>query len=297
MASESLRWDDVRIYLAIHRNGSLAAAARMLGIDQTTVARRLQAFEESLDARLFDRTSEGMSLTPAGESILDAAEGVEGNIHALERQVAGVDARVEGTVRVATSEAFAVGFLAPRLALIHQRHPAIVVELAGSQHFVALSRREADIAIRLRPSGLPPAQENVVCRKLLDLTWRLYASEDYLARHPSIEADDLAGHQLLDYDEESPQLPGLDWLRAHRASARVQLKGTSIVTLVALARAGLGLALLPDIFAGGTPRLVPVTGSLATATGWLLVHADLQRVARVRAVIDSIAELARDYRA
>jgi DNA-binding transcriptional LysR family regulator len=295
MTSESLRWDDVRIYLAVHRNGSLAAAARALGIDQTTVSRRLQAFEDSLDARLFDRTPEGLSLTPAGESILEAAEGVEANMHALERRIAGADARVEGTVRIAISEAFAVGFLAPRLELLYRRHPSIVVELASSQQFVTLSRREADIAIRQRPAGLPPAQENVVCRKLFDMSWHLYASESYLATHPAHDLDDLTGHDLLDYDHEAPQLPGFDWLHARRARATVKLRATTIVTVASLCRAGLGLALLPEIFGGGTPALVAVTPSVATATGWLLVHADLQHVARVRVVIDSLVELARDY--
>ncbi|HET9470224.1 MAG TPA: LysR family transcriptional regulator, partial [Usitatibacter sp.] len=151
MARESMRWDDVRVFLEIHRRGSMAGAARALKVDQTTIGRRLQAFEESLGARLFDRTPDGHSLTPAGEGILDVAERVEEGMLALERRVGGEDARIAGTARVATSDAFVHGYLADRIPWLRERHPDLEIELTTGQSFVALSRREADLAIRLRP--------------------------------------------------------------------------------------------------------------------------------------------------
>ena len=295
MARESLRWDDVRVFLTIHRNGSMAGAARALKVDQTTVGRRLQAFEESLDARLFDRTPDGLSLTPAGEGILDVAERVEESMLALERRIGGEDARIAGTVRIATSDAFAVGYLASRLGTLRDRHPDLVIELTTGQSFVALSRREADIAVRLRPGGFTPAEENVVCRKLYDVPWAVYASRAYVAAHGAPrDENDLEGRDVVGYDEEGPPMPGRDWLaRASSNGAHVRLHVTSVVAAMATVRAGLGLGLLPGMFAGTDTQLVRIGRPVAMAEGWLLVHPDLQHVARVRAVIDTLVDLAR----
>lgn len=294
MARESLRWDDVRVFLAIHRHGSMAGAARVLKVDQTTIGRRLQAFEESLDARLFDRTPDGLSLTPAGEGILDVAERVEESMLAMERRIGGEDARIAGTVRIATSDAFAQGYVVSRLGAIRERHPELVLELTTGQSFVALSRREADIALRMRPVGAPPAEENVVCRKLYDVPWALYASQAYVAQHGAPrDENDLEGRDVIGYDDEAPALPGRDWLRRASEPARVRLRATNLLTVMAAVRAGLGLGLLPGMFAAAAPPLVRIGQPVATAEGWLLVHPDLQRVARVRAVIDTLAELAR----
>lgn len=293
MPRESLRWDDVRVFLAVHRHGSMAGAARALKVDQTTVGRRLQAFEESLEARLFDRTPDGLSITPAGEGILDVAERVEESMLALERRVGGEDGRVAGTVRIATSDAFAMGYLVTRVGTLRDRHPDLVIELTTGQSFVALSRRDADIALRLRAVGATPAAENVVCRKLYDVSWALYASRAYVEAHgaPSDE-NDLEGRDVIGYDDEAPAVPGREWLTRASSVARVRLRATSLLTVMAAVRAGLGLGLLPGMFAADGP-LVRVGQPVAMAEGWLLVHPDLQHVARVRAVIDTLADLAR----
>jgi len=289
---DPLRWDDVRVFLAARRERTMAGAARALGVDQTTVGRRLAAIEEALDARLFDRTPEGLVLTPAGEAIVDAAERVEESAHALVRRAFGEDRRAEGTVRIATSDAFAEHFLAPRLGRVRARHPGIVLELCTGQSFVALSRREADVAVRLRPKGSPPAQENVICRRLADVAWALQASPAYVQRHGSPgDAEDLVGHDVVGLDDDAPSLPGGDWLRKASARAQVVARVTSIVTALAAARAGLGLALLPCFMAegGALARVGPVR---AWAEAWMLVHPDLQQVARVRAVMDALVQIA-----
>ena len=293
MTRESPRWDDVRVFLAVHRHGSMAGAARALKVDQTTVGRRLQAFEESLDARLFDRTPEGFSLTPAGESILDVAERAEESMLTLERRVSGEDARIAGTVRIATSDTFAHEYLVARLPILRKRHPAIVLEIATAQSFVTLSRREADIAIRHRAAGAAPAAENVVCRKLFDVAWALYASREYIDEHGTPkDAQDLDGWDVIDFDDDAPSVGGPVFRKAS-ARARVSLRATGLLTIGAAARAGLGIALLPAIFAHGPQPLVRVSETLAIAEAWLLVHSDLQHVARVRAVIDALVDLAR----
>ena len=288
-----LRWDDVRVFLAVHRHGTMAGAARALKVDQTTVGRRLAALEEALDARLFDRKPDGLALTPAGEGILAAAERCEESVLALERRASGEDTRVEGTVRIATSESFGAYFVGPRIARLRARVPSVAIEITTAQSFVALSRREADLAIRLRPKGSPPAQENVVCKKLVDLPWALFASRAYVAeRGTPADPDDLTGHDVIDMDDDVQHMPGGPWLRAAAARANVVARATSIMTFLAAAAGGAGLALVPS-FMGFQAGLVQIGPPRAWAEGWLLVHPDLARVARVRAVMEALSELVR----
>jgi DNA-binding transcriptional LysR family regulator len=290
---EALRWDDVRVFLAIRRHKTMAGAARDLGIDQTTVGRRLASLETSLDARLFDRTPDGLTLTPAGEAVVDAALHIEESMLALERRALGQDRRSDGTVRIATSDTFAVHYLVPRLAPLRSRHPGLTLEIATGQSFVALARREADLAVRLRPKGSPPAQENVICRRLADIAWAMHGSRSYLGERAGDarrDVDDFAGEQIIDLDESVSGLPGADWLRGVAATANVSLRVSGILPTLAAVRAGQGLGLLPCFLApeAQIERVGPVR---AWAEGWLLVHPDLQHVARVRIVIDEIVEM------
>src|SRR6185503_15831687 len=126
---DALRWDDVRVFLAIRRHGTMAGAARDLGVDQTTIGRRLASLEASLDARLFDRMPDGLVLTPAGASVVEAALHVEESVLALARLASGEDRRSEGVVRIATSDAFAEHYLLARLGALRERHPAVVLEI------------------------------------------------------------------------------------------------------------------------------------------------------------------------
>jgi DNA-binding transcriptional LysR family regulator len=290
---EALRWDDVRVFLAIRRQKTLAGAARDLGIDQTTVGRRLASLEASLDARLFDRMPDGLALTPAGEAVVDAAIHIEDSMLALERRAQGQDRRSDGTVRIATSDTFAVYYLVPRLAPLRGRHPGLTLEIATGQSFVALARREADVAVRLRPRGSPPAPENVICRRLADVAWAMHASRSYLdARGGTArpDPDDFAGEQIIDLHESASGLPGADWLRKIAATANVALRVSGILPMLAAVRAGQGLGLLPCFLApeAGLERVGPVR---AWAEAWLLVHPDLQHVARVRTVMEEIVEM------
>jgi DNA-binding transcriptional LysR family regulator len=199
----AMDWDDVRVFLEIEREGSLSGAARKLKIDQTTAGRRLAALETALSARLFDRVPEGLNLTPAGLAIRDAALGMEQSAFELARRVGGVDANLGGSVRVATSEAFAVRFLIGALAKVKARHPDIALELAVGFSSVDLARREADIAVRFRPNGTPPAQPNLVSRKVGEIAFALYASKMYLERAGVPDTSGaFAGHDVIGYDDD-----------------------------------------------------------------------------------------------
>jgi DNA-binding transcriptional LysR family regulator len=279
-----IRWDDVRYFLAIHRCGTLSGAARVLAVDQTTVGRRLGALEESLNARLFDRTPDGFLLTSAGESILAAAEKVEASVLEL--------GRTAGNVRLATSEAFAVTFLLERIGELRRRYDGIHVEVFVGQTMVDLSRREADIALRIRPRGLAPAQPHLIARKLSDIAFALYGARDYLERHGRpLRPDVLRDHRLIGWCSDGSSIPGVDWLGQAGREGEVVVRCSSILSLIRAAQAGIGLAVLPCYAAETHPELARLSDPIDWSELWLVVHPDVRRAARVRAVMDFLIEV------
>lgn len=288
----SADWNDLRYFLAIRRAGSLAGAARELRVDQTTVGRRLAALEDAFDARLFDRTPDGLVLTPAGEDIVPSAERIEESVTEIERKISGEDARLQGTVRVSCSEAFASNYLVPALPSLRAVHPDVLVEVVTTSAIVDLARREADIAVRLRPRGSQPGQPDLIARQLGDLAFALYGSREYLARHGKPRrAADLRGHDLVGYDEDMPPIPGVAWLRAPERGGRIVLRAQSILGLVAAIRAGIGLAVVPSFIVDDDKHIERIGAPVDWASMWLVAHPDLLRTARVRAVMDWLAEV------
>lgn len=160
-----MNWDDLRYFLAVQRGGNLARAARALRINATTVGRRLVALEEHVGARLFDRTPEGYVLTRAGHELLPAAERMEADALAIERQVSGADQRLSGGLRLSTTEMLGTRFISPFLARFSKKHPEIRVELSCTNVPANLGRREADIALRLSR----PREENLIVKRLGDV--------------------------------------------------------------------------------------------------------------------------------
>jgi DNA-binding transcriptional LysR family regulator len=264
----------------------------MLAVDQTTVGRRLSALEDALNARLFDRTPDGFLLTAAGECILAASEKVEASVLELEHQVTGEDGRTSGTVRVATSEAFAVTFLLDRMRELRRRYAGIHVELAVGQSMVDLTRREADIALRIRPRGLSPAQPRLIARKLCDIAFALYGARDYIDRRGAPkDPESLKGHDLVGYNADVPPIPGVAWLGQAGRDADTVVRCSSILSLIGAARAGIGLAVLPCYASETYPELVRLSDPIDWSELWLVVHPDVRRAARVRAVMDFLIEM------
>jgi DNA-binding transcriptional LysR family regulator len=280
-------WDDLRIFLAVRRAATLAGAARALGVDQTTVSRRLTALERDLGAKLFHRVKSGVIPTEAGERILADAEGMEAAALAAERKLSGEDARLSGALRVTSSESFATRLIAPALPSFHRLHPAIVVELHVTIHTLNLSRREADVALRTTP----PAQPNLVARKVGELGFALYggaAAVERRGRARDVEADDLLG-----FGDELAGLAEARWL-AGSGARRIVARSNSLTALAALAAAGIGLAVLPCILgdgAAGLRRAGPVLGS---RTLWLVAHREMISNARVRAMLDHLSAWLRE---
>lgn len=285
-----MNWDDLRYVLAIGRHGTLSAAARALGVNHSTVFRRLGQIESGLGVRLFERHSDGCTPTSAGEDALAMAERLEGDVLGLERRLAGRDTRPSGTVRVTTTDTLLTGVLGPALAAFTEAHPRIDLDIVVENRFLSLSKRDADVAIR--PSASPP--ETLVGRRVATLAWAIYASSDHMAQAPP--AEDLTAQAWIAPDESLAQLAAAQWLRRALPGVRPVLRANSLLGLWTAARSGVGLALLPCFLGDSAPELRRVRPPLDELAGalWLLTHRDLRQVARVRAFLDVMdAELRR----
>ena len=291
----SLDWNDLRSFLAIARAGSLQGAARALGVNHSTVFRRLNALEVALGVRLFDRLPGGYAPTPAGEDMRASAERVEHEVQDLELRITGGDVRLSGTLRVTTTDTLAQGLLMPHLQAFRAAYPGIELELITSNAFFSLSKREADIA--LRPGRQP--DEAMVGRQLGDIAVAVYGAPGYLAAHGAPgSVGELAGHSLISGDASLGHLPAVRWLGKHAPAEAVVLRCNSWLAQLAAARAGLGLAALPCFLADPEPalrRVLPPEPALASEL-WLLTHPDLRRTARVRAFMDHLAASLRKER-
>lgn len=284
-------WDDVRFFLAIHRAGSLSAAAGPLGVTQPTCGRRLATLEGSLGLRLFDRTPDGLRLTAEGASLVDAATVMEQSAHDLALRATVKDRDLEGVVRIGTNEYFACSFLVGALPLVREKYPGIRVELVLSNTETDLLRREADIAIRFRPEGYRPTPEVLIAKKLGDEPFTLYATDQYLRRRGA-PADPamLADHDVVVF---SGRHPASEWCEKAFRGATVVLSAPSMQVTAAAINAGLGLGVIPRRPARFLPLLRPLLPVVARGTGWMVVHPDLQHVPRIRVVIDMVIAIFR----
>jgi DNA-binding transcriptional LysR family regulator len=281
-------WDDFRVLLAIARERTLSGAARRLGVDQSTIGRRLATLEQAANARLFDRTPEGYVLTVAGEAVLPSIEEIEGAAIAVERRLVGHDLRLEGRVRVALSDSFAVWFVLPRLHALYAQHPGVHVELVTGNQPVDLARREADISVRMAK----PEQPNLIARRIGRAAWALYASERYLEARgvPDVEAG-LPGHDVIGFETELRRTAGAGWLRDHGEHARVAFSTNSLLTLAAAVETGLGVSPLPCLYGDVQPGLRRLPGGIIGHHEiWLVVHPDVRPSARVRLVMAYLTE-------
>ncbi|OWG18491.1 LysR family transcriptional regulator [Delftia sp. K82] len=283
-----MNWDDVRIFLAIHRAGTLRGAAQQLAIDQTTVGRRLAGLERSLGSRLFLRTTGGLVLAGTGQEVLRMAEDMERMAVSLERRGEGADARVAGEVRVTTTDALAVDFVVPALEHLRARHPEVRVILSTTRRQLDLARREADIAVRT----LRPEQPDLIVRQLGCWEVGLYATEGYLAKNGEPQpGKGFADHDIALYQEGVTGRQDDTLAGESRAQGRIVAELDSSLMLATFVRAGLALGELPEYVARRDPTLVRIWPQCQRAKpyeAWLVLHQDLARTARVRVVVESI---------
>lgn len=288
-------WNNLRAFLAVARTGRLTAAAARLGADHATVSRHVGALESALKARLFERAPTGYTLTLQGERLLAVAEQVESLTLAAQSEVQGADLQVSGTVRVGAPEGFGSYFLAPRLAVLADAHPELEIELVAIPGVLSLSKREADIAVALSP----PREGRLLARKLTDYSLGLYGAPAYLdVRSPLASRADMSEHRFIGYIEDLLYAPELDYMDAPDAQIAVRLRSSNLIAQLQAAIAGAGLCVLPDFIAAPEPGLRRVLANSVGLTRefWLLTHADLKGVARVRTVADFITEAVRAAR-
>lgn len=276
-----VNWEDVRYFVTAARVGSFAKAGKVLRVEHTTVGRRVSALEDELGARLLERTRRGLVLTPAGEQLIGRAERAEASMGEIERLAGTFDADEHGEVVLATSSVLAAGLVVPTLERFAQAHPAIQLRMSIGRRYTDLRGRDADLALRLRPKGVPAAEDAVVAVKLGDAKFGLYAAESYLARHPSFSLGQ--AHDVIRYGDDLPWEPGRAWVEANITTRR-RLVIEEMTTVRDACQGGLGVAVLPQFYAGLTLRRL--RRDVDAATVFVAVHPDLQRVPRVRVVMD-----------
>ncbi|MGZ3182695.1 MAG: LysR family transcriptional regulator [Telluria sp.] len=284
LAEVPLEWDDIRFFLALVRTGSLSAAAQALGVEHSTIARRVGSLEAALGLRLFDRLPRGWRPTAEGEALSAQAERIEDEALAFERAAAGA-AGLRGAVRVSAPPALAAAFLAPRLAQLRRAHPGIALELAGETQQANLTRREADVALRL----LRPNAPDLAVRALAELGFGLYATAAWARRAQ-------AQWEFIGYDEQLAETPQQRWLEELAGARPFALRTNDLLAQRAAALGGVGIALLPHFLAHGEARLKRLARPVCPVrrTLWLVLHRDVRRSPRVRAVADALAQLVLD---
>jgi DNA-binding transcriptional LysR family regulator len=289
-------WDDIRIFLAVARQGGLTSAAQNLGINHTTVARRLTGLETTLHTRLVNRTPTGVTLTPAGQNFLLHAERIEIEAQAAEQRVYAADGTISGKVRLATREGVGAWLICPKVAQLKRRHPALNLDLVSEARTISLLKRDADITISLQY----PSQNRVVVQKLTDYRLGLYASPDYLREHGPIGTiEELSNRDVVWYVDDFVDIAEQRYMQRIVANSRAGFRATNILAQYAALVSGMGVGIIPVYQAGQDPNLVRVLPDQVEEmrTYWLSVHPDAQDLPNVRAVIDFILEIVREKKA
>ncbi|MFL6724932.1 MAG: LysR family transcriptional regulator [Sphingomicrobium sp.] len=281
-----LDWNDLRYFLAVARAGSTLAAARLLHVSQTTVARRIAALEDALKLQLFEKRQAGYATTPAGEELLASAHAVESAANRFGEASDALARESSGTVRITTQEIFAVTLLAPMLRALHERHPEIRIELDDSQDLRDLGAGEADIALR---SASTPPGAGIVGRRLCDDDWTLYCSRDYAAeRGVPATRRELKKHAFIGGGGPKLWHAYSAWLHDLDLQDQVVMQHASAMGLLSAIRSGLGIAVLPCIVADAESDLVRCIAPRAEhgRVMWLLTHERVRHTPPVRTVID-----------
>jgi DNA-binding transcriptional LysR family regulator len=275
-----MEWNDLRVFLAVAREGSLGAAARKLGQSQPTLGRRLRALEAATGQTLFQRTSKGFVLTHEGAAVLASARRMEQEALAIERTLAGAGQELDGFLRATSSEWFGTTVLAPVFAGFSRQHPGVTIELLTEGRLLSLAQREADLAFRIRPFDEP----DVVSRRLLRTPYRVYVKRGL--KRP--RAGNGAGTNLIVMDTAFNGSPDDGWLPAMLPRAKIAFRSNSRDVQARMCALGCGLAVLPQPLGDRTPGIVPIDLGEAPPSRdtWMGYHRDLRKLKRLRALID-----------
>jgi DNA-binding transcriptional LysR family regulator len=275
-----LDWQDLRHFVALADTGTLLGAARSLGVEHATVARRVAALESQLDQRLVDRRSGRYVLTTAGEDVAATARRMLAETLSLERTLLAGSRSAAVEVAVSTPPVIASHLIAPRLAQFHREHPTIQLQLLGESHAASLTRREADIVLRLSR----PDDNTLVVRRAGAVTYRAYAAPAYLAAHPPAE------RAFIGLSDDLDGTPNQLWLRQLAGNRPMVLRSNDFLTQCAAASAGLGIAVLPDFVARtAEPDLVEAEPGSFRRDAWIAFHRDLRGAPQIKATATLLA--------
>jgi len=281
-------WNDYQAFLAVARGGQMARAAAAMGVDATTIGRRLRRLETRLGATLFEQTREGQVLTEAGEALLGEVEAMALAASRIAEQAGG--GGPSGLLRVSLTEGFASAIVTPALKGFIEAHPRLTVDLIASSGLLSPSKREADLAVTLsRPRAGP-----VIAGKLSDYALRLYATRGYLAQNgtPATAAELAHGHRLIGYVPDLLHAPELRYLAEFAPGLGAVVRSPSIIAQARMIAAGAGIGVLPCFMGDADKWLVPVLPERRIIRSfWLVTHKDTHSLARVRAFKDWLTAL------
>ena len=279
-------WDDLKVFLALSRKGSARGAAQELGVSNSTITRRMDDMEHKLQAHLFDRTPDGYRMTATGEQVLPTAEHIEELVMGVERKITGGDQELEGNIRLTLPPSGSLGFLVARLARFSEQYPGIELELTSSLDAADLSRREADIAVRLIPGKAKPP-ESLIGRHVGALTASTYVHKDLLNPDTPGDVSHLTWIGTRPAGQKEEWLANTDFpqLPVRHAIADVKLVADAL-------RYKMGMAYMPCFLAFAEPDIVRVPGAkiVHQSDMWVLTHMDLRLSARLRVLREVIAE-------
>lgn len=275
-------WDDLRVVLAICREGSLSGAAKVLGTSHSTVFRQINAIEKKLSTRFFNRLSHGYEMTEAGETVLNRATSIEEDILDLERELKSKDLRLKGSIRLTAPEGLTNYLLIPHLASFYQKHPDIQIDLVISPNDLQLSQHQADIAVRTTKK--PPL--NCIGKKVCDFNIAIYATESYLEKVKDL---DFPQYDYLEINNGVNWFPPPHWKAD--APPKIVFKSDSVLSVTRAANEGIGAVILPCLIGEKEPLLKSVTPPFKGVSElWILTHADLRQTARVKTLMNYLHE-------
>jgi DNA-binding transcriptional LysR family regulator len=281
---KNLDWALIRSFLAVSRLGSLSAAARELGVSQPTLSREIQALEAATGLNLFRRTTQGLVLTEAGQTLVEPAEQMDGAADSFARQASGLSVELEGDVRISANEPVGTYLLPPALAAFRERHPAVHLELVITNSTSSLSKREADIALRM----FRPTQPELVARRLPDLELGFFAHRDYLDRHGEpADLEAFKQHSLIGFDRDMAFIDAAAAMGQHFVPDNFALRTDHMLAQIHLLRAGAGIGATHVGLASQWPELVRIMEwvHLPALQFWCVTHRDVQYNSRIREVM------------
>lgn len=285
----NLSWDLIHSFLTVARSGSLSAAARKLGVSQPTLSRDIQALESDTGLNLFKRTTQGLQLTESGQRLMEAAERMDDAADLFARQASGLSVELQGTVRISANEIVGIYLLPAAIAAFRQQHPAVQIEIVVSNQASSLSKREADIALRM----FQPNQPDLVVRRLPDLPLGFYAHSEYVRQFGEPRTiEEFKQHSVIGFDESMDFIEGATHMGYQFRREDFPVRTDHLLMQINLARAGAGIVGTHVDLAEKFPELRRILQwvNLPSLEFWVVCHSDVQFNSRIRSVMQFLVQ-------